>query len=625
MIKTLKGLRVLNTRPQKQAQALNKSINDAGGIAIELPTIEIKETNGNWIKSLPDLKEVDQAIFISTNAVYSCFKQLKLRQIDWPKQIKVIAMGEGTAKALKEFDIEVTEMPAVSDSEHLLELSSLHNIEHQTLLLFKGEGGRKLLEQGLIQRGTNLIQLNVYKRVLPKINQQLIDSLWRDNAVDIILLTSEQSIKNLFKLFNTKAHAWLQEKTCIVFSARLAKAASLWGIKNIIICHPNAVMDSLLDYYQGSYMADSNEEQKQEKQLKNKSNIEINTPQKESNPTPSKNNTLISGVALLIAIAAVLVTAYSIRLNHVFQKKITDEHASLMNQVLQMKKQQNADQEQIATKTEQFKQVKESLQSQFNQLDKKLQNAMSQRFYQNQDWLLLKARYYLELAQINHHWSDNSKTSVALLQEADHLLKQINSTKIFEIRQALAKEIAQIKALPPVDMTGLLSKLDAAQSHLDNLSIKSSVMEHETKTEETSTSSETSGWRAHLENSLNALEKLVVIRRDDEDIQPLVSPLFESLARENIRLSLQEAQWAILNNHPDVYQFALKQAINNLKKTFRTSSTLNALLTQLKELQEAKVTQDKPQLDSSLSLLNQLIDNKEITNSEPKDSKGENE
>ena len=251
MTQTLNGLRILNTRPKNQAHALSKNITDAGGVAIECPTIEIKATTNTWVDSLSNLKEVDQAIFVSANAVHHCFTQLKLNNIPWPGHIKIIAIGQSSEKALNEYNISVTHIPDEPDSEHLLKLDSLQQIKNQTVLLFKGEGGRQLIEESLLQKEANVITLNVYKRVIPKIRHRFINSLWRDDLVDIILLTSEQSIFNLFKMFNKDAHYWLQEKPCLVISERLAKSASLFGIKKIIISHPDRVMNTLFDYYQG--------------------------------------------------------------------------------------------------------------------------------------------------------------------------------------------------------------------------------------------------------------------------------------------------------------------------------------------------------------------------------------
>jgi uroporphyrinogen-III synthase len=243
----LHGLRVLNTRPQGQNEALSQAIRDAGGIAIELPTIKIQGTK-TWLSLLPDLNSVHKAIFISANAVAHCFSLLAQKQIPWPEAIEVIAIGKGSAKALQQFNIRVDIVPEYTDSEHLLALSTLAHPYQQNIILFKGEGGRPLIEETLKHKGANLYTLCVYLRTLPKISHQFIKSIWHDDLVDIILLTSEQSMNHLFQLFDEEAHAWLRNKACLVISERLAQVASSMGIKTIIHSHPDKMMDSLLDY-----------------------------------------------------------------------------------------------------------------------------------------------------------------------------------------------------------------------------------------------------------------------------------------------------------------------------------------------------------------------------------------
>lgn len=243
---SLHGLRVLNTRPQEQALHLSESIRAAQGIAIELPTLEIRAIT-DWLRQLPDLNNVQQAIFISANAVKHCFMQLEQAQIHWPSTIEVIAIGNGSATLLKQFKVQVHATPLMPDSEHLLAIPSLQHPKKQTILLFKGEGGRPLIEESLLQQGADLIALNVYQRALPKINAQFIKSIWRDDLVDIILLTSEQSMHHLFQLFPKDAYDWLRNKTCLVISERLAQSASSLGIKHIIRSHPEGIMNALFD------------------------------------------------------------------------------------------------------------------------------------------------------------------------------------------------------------------------------------------------------------------------------------------------------------------------------------------------------------------------------------------
>ncbi|MFO3149026.1 uroporphyrinogen-III C-methyltransferase, partial [Legionella pneumophila serogroup 1] len=100
---------------------------------------------------------------------------------------------------------------------------------------------------------------------------------------------------------------------------------------------------------------------------------------------------------------------------------------------------------------------------------------------------------------------------------------------------------------------------------------------------------------------------------------------YESAIKENIRLNLQEAQWAILNNNPAVYQFALNQAIANLKRVFNDSSqNTDALIKQLSTLQNVKLTQEKPVVGQAIPLINQMIDNKELLVDQANSKKGEN-
>lgn len=188
------------------------------------------------------------------------------------------------------------------------------------------------------------------------------------------------------------------------------------------------------------------------------------------------------------------------------------------------------------------------------------------------------------------------------------MLAQLSSPKIFEMRQIISKEIAQLKSIAPLDKAGILSQLDAAQDNISKLSIQTPNNFSQTSNQEAYPQT----WRGQLAHSITLLKKLVLIRRDDEDIKPLVSPLFESISKETIRLNLQEAQWAILNDSEAVYQLVLKQALKSIRETFNIhDSNTNALISQLKNLQKITFNQEKPTIDLAIPLINQMIDNKE--------------
>lgn len=365
-------------------------------------------------------------------------------------------------------------------------------------------------------------------------------------------------------------------------------------------------------------MANSNEEPKKTSEIKQEHTMEQSTQfQPATNLSAPRNKSLLPAGALLIAIGALVTSVYTISLNQQLQNQLADKNNQLATQLERLTQEQAKAQEQIdakiTAKTKGIEEIRSSLQAKFDELNKQLQTAMSQRFYQNQNWQLLKARYYLELAQINAHWSKSVGATVAMLQQADQLLQQLNDPQIFDIRQAIAKDIAQLQALPKVDVAGILSELDAVQSSLNDLNIPSIAND---ETSETTTKSETTKgnipvWRLHLQDSMNLLSKLVIIRRNDENIKPLISPAFEAILKENIRLDLQEAQWAVLNSNPQVYQLVLNQALTTLKKNFnQNTQNTAALMKKITELQQVQLTQKRPEIGSGLPLLNQLIEAK---------------
>jgi uroporphyrin-3 C-methyltransferase len=199
------------------------------------------------------------------------------------------------------------------------------------------------------------------------------------------------------------------------------------------------------------------------------------------------------------------------------------------------------------------------------------------------------------------------------------ILAQLDSPSVYPIRQILAKNISQLDSTLKLDSAGLLSQLDALQNSIDTLKVHA-MSYGNSESQNTQTIKPTS-WKTELQNSLSSLQKLVVIRRITDPFQPLMSPLYQSMLRATIKLNLQEAQWAILNKNPKIYQLTLDQAIKNLEAAVQGESpeTL-ALLKQLKDLQQVTLTHQQPKIDEALPLLNQVIETDDLSTPQKDDS-----
>ena len=231
----LNGLRILNTRPQHQAHELSQRIQAAGGIAVEFPTIDIQALPTDWVHVLPALTTIDKALFVSTNAVHYFFAGLHFHNLIWPNTIAVFAIGQATADALRQYDVTEINIPEFSDSEHLLSVSSLQHIQDQRILLISGEKSRPLLATNLAARGAHIQQIAVYRRMFPKKSSPLAHHLWQDDAVDIILILSQEAIDNLFLLFGEEAKSWLQSKPWVVISPRLVDLAHHYQVRTVLL------------------------------------------------------------------------------------------------------------------------------------------------------------------------------------------------------------------------------------------------------------------------------------------------------------------------------------------------------------------------------------------------------
>jgi len=310
-------------------------------------------------------------------------------------------------------------------------------------------------------------------------------------------------------------------------------------------------------------------------------------------------------LAPLIAILALVVATNSLYLAWFMYQ----ENASYATSILLLKQQQIATSNKLHDNIQNIDNLEKKLQTRIKELNDNLHKALKERLYQQQDWILLKARHYLELAQVNQHWSADNKASIALLQQADTLLKDISDQRVFQVRQTIAAEISRLQATPVVDVAGLLSKLDAAQSSVATLPIQSAALNHIPNDAAPGNNASPASWRSKLRDNINMLEKLVVIKHNDEDIKPLLSPLYQAILRESIRMNLQEAQWAILQNNTTVYQHSLQQALNDINRSFDSqASQTQALIKHLQSLQQQTLNSERPSITESLTQLNQIID-----------------
>lgn len=159
--------RVWVTRPSKQAEVTSQKLRALGVQPWCQPVMEIRPITPLGPISrqqVMDLNLYQFAIFVSQNAVqYGC----DLIEQFWPQVplgVTFVAVGSATADALAGRGLLAEAPTAAMDSEGVLALASLQQVEQQRVIIFKGEAGRTTLAETLAERGARVDNCELYAR-----------------------------------------------------------------------------------------------------------------------------------------------------------------------------------------------------------------------------------------------------------------------------------------------------------------------------------------------------------------------------------------------------------------------------------------------------------------------------
>jgi uroporphyrin-3 C-methyltransferase len=273
----------------------------------------------------------------------------------------------------------------------------------------------------------------------------------------------------------------------------------------------------------------------------------------------------------------------------------------IMPQYQHLQENQRTLTEEIQQLSKKYKELQETQQT--------ILDASSQKFKNDESWMLMKANQYLELANIQAHWNGVSEAIIALIEQTDSTLSEITQYSVVEIRKALADALMQLKSLPKIDTEGMLSQLDAIQIQIGVLQKKPLMPSPIPETNDLKPASQTeSDWQTRLQNSMDIVKKMVVVRSQDETTTPILSALHLKIIQENIRFNLQQAELALLMQNEKIFVMALTKAIEQIQSTFDTNSQpVKTVIQQLETLKTTQFLKPSLQLENPLQLLKQIM------------------
>ena len=239
----LRGRMVVISRPAGTAAALVRRVRAAGGVPLLLPGLALRRVTDEAAvrEDLQAALADDVLIFNSPAAVRAAAALASLRT-----SATVLAVGQGTARALRRHGVQAPLAPARQDSQGVLDHPALQVLRGRRIALIGAAGGRGVLRDELRARGAQLRELHVYQRVAPRLDRRHVEALLHLGVSALVLLSSAEALQNLCRILPPAALARLFATTAVVSSERLASAARDAGFARIALA-TSALSADLLD------------------------------------------------------------------------------------------------------------------------------------------------------------------------------------------------------------------------------------------------------------------------------------------------------------------------------------------------------------------------------------------
>ena len=175
-----------------------------------------------------------KVLFTSPAAVRAADRLLLLRS--FPRESDGwLAVGAGTAAALRRAGVGPVWSPRRMDSDGLLALPQLQEIDGCRVGLVTAPGGRGVLAPALQARGATVIRADVYQRVPVVLSPRALETVRRLTVPAVIALSSSEALQRVLDAAPEDIARQLRMLAVAAASERLAAVAREGGFTRIVV------------------------------------------------------------------------------------------------------------------------------------------------------------------------------------------------------------------------------------------------------------------------------------------------------------------------------------------------------------------------------------------------------
>ncbi len=341
-------------------------------------------------------------------------------------------------------------------------------------------------------------------------------------------------------------------------------------------------------------------------------------------PRPSRMPLAISSLALIVALVAVAATAFmwlgergrDDAATAGVQNALQDLNDALHNNRQQLSALGNRDSElesNIENSIERTERLLQQQQRAFEALPGRL-SAVEASLAALQGisagvrdtWTLAEAEYFMEIANAQLNLARNPELALAALELADERIAKLAAPGLTDVRRALANELRALESLEAPDIEGAALTLASLAGTVESLPLREVIVPPGQRPVDVA--DELSGMERALASLKSAMSDVVSVRRTDQPVTPLLPPDAVYFLRTNLKLQLQAARLALLQNEQALFEQSLDDAAAWLQEYFDPETTpVSSTLETINELRASRFSLMRIDIGRSLTLLRRYV------------------
>ncbi|MDO3563418.1 fused uroporphyrinogen-III synthase HemD/membrane protein HemX [Ralstonia pseudosolanacearum] len=634
---------VIVTRPRAQAPMLVAALERHGLRTLQFPLLDIAPTpNLDDLRAvLADPSRYALVVFVSPNAVQQAFAAMP-EGFRWPQDVPAAVVGPASAQALAAHGVAAPTYRVIrpdshaddarQDSEALYARLDVATLSGREVLIVRGNGGREWLADRLREAGVAVRTVEAYRRSVPVPDAAAWAALREVLAGrHAWTLTSSEAARNLDSLARASLSAAeveaLYAAPCFAPHARIVEQAQSLGFRDVTLtgAGDDRLLAGVLAWAGPVALAAETTPSPAPVAAPAESNPSSPAPTVSQTPVPTSvpapgpaaaspgpapapaAPTMTAGAGpgrsgwllwAALILALVVVAGLQIR------------NERLAREVRQRAQQNETLAQEMRVLSRNNQDAFAQLQQKFGALDARtaetrdrqgaLEQASQDLLRNRDDWQRAEIERSLEVASEQLQLTGNVSGALATLQTIDARLATVDKPQFRAMRRAVARDIAKLKAMPAVDLSGAAIRLDDAINGIDALPLVSSAAPLESgqaapasrgrparpgkgavpASASAASPAAESGWSAGVRawwsrlwhDVRSELGQIVQVRRVDQTDALLLSSDQAWFLRENLKLWLMNARLALLSRNEAVFRADLGRADTLLARYFDTQS-----------------------------------------------------